>query len=250
MTLLELREEAWDVAREVGTSDANRLWTTKEMNRYINRVYRYIARECRCIRDAVTPALVQIASTPVVWTTLTVLDGLNYTWATDPTSWIYHMDVSPYLYTLSPLIIDIDEVKWTTRQWRLVKASCTKWQVNPRWEQVIGMPTEYATDLSNNTIALNFRSLDADTLRLQVRRMPLTDLILDTDSPEFRTHYHDFMLNGILSQMYSKQDSQTFDQLKALNYTALYKADVEMIKYHESILDQRLKPNHSIDAFR
>lgn len=250
MTLSELRQEAWDWARETATNDIDRLWSKKEMNRYINRVYRMIARETKCIRDAITPTICQITSTPIDWTTLVPADGLDYTWATTEGAWLYQKDVCPYIYTLNPLIIDIDEIKWTNRQWKLTKVSCTKWQTNPWWEQVLGMPTEYATDLSNGSLALNFRSEVADTLRLQVRRMPLVDLINDTDTPEFRTHYHDFMLNGILSLMYAKQDSQTFDAVKTLDYATKYKVDIDEIKQQESILDQRLKPNNSQDAFR
>lgn len=249
MNLKELREECWDIAREVATNDQDRLWTTKEMNRYINRVYRRIARETKCIRDTQTTAICLIDSTPVDYTTYTP-GTLDYIWANDPSAWLYQKNVCPYIYTLNPLIIDIDEIKWTTRQWKLTKVSVTKWQINPWWEQVLGLPTEFATDLTNNTIALNFRSDTADTMRLQVRRMPLTDLALDTDIPEFRTHYHDFMINGILWQMYSKQDTQTIDTAKAAEHYALFLADIDEIKQQEVILDQRIKANHSMDGFR
>ena len=259
MNLKQLREEAWDIAREIAVIDSDRLWTTKEMNRYINRVYRHIARETRCIRDAETLSICRIAST--VPTDLAELTSLAATdaryaqdlvWYNEPTSWLYQHLVAPYIYDLHPLIIDIDEVKWasTSRTWRLNKVSVNKWQVNPVWEQTIGMPTEYCTDYSNGRIAINFRADTSDTLKLTVRRMPLTDLVLDTDVPEYRTHYHDFMINGILWQMYSKQDSQTFDGEKAVAYQARFLADVDEIKQQETILDQRLKPNHSLDAFR
>jgi hypothetical protein len=250
MNLFELRQEAWDVAREVGTTDNERLWTTAEMNRYINRVYRFIARETRCIRDSVTPSICQITVTPVDWTTLNSGNGQDYIWATTVGDWLYHLNVAPYLFNLDARVLDIDEVKWTILPWRLTKVSSTKWQTNAYWEKVSGLPTEYATDLSNNKIALNYRATQADTLRLQVRRLPLSSLVNDSDTPEFRESYHDFFLNGVLSQMYSKQDSQTFDQVKTLDFSARYKADVDEIKQQESILDQRLKPNFSLDGFR
>jgi hypothetical protein len=252
VNLKQIREECWDLARDVAIVDADRLWTTREMNRYINRIYRWIARETRCIRDSsdVNPTLCQITSDPVDWTTLTVADGLDYTWATTEGAWLYQKDVCPYVYTLSPLILDIDEVKWTTRQWKLNKVSVKKWQSNPWWEQVLGMPTEYATDLANNTLTLNFRSETSDTMRLQVRRLPLVDLVSDTDSPEFRTHYHDYFINGVLWMMYSKQDADVIDKQKSLEYQQMFLRDVDEIKQQEVILDQMLKANHSIDAFR
>lgn len=249
MNLSDIRNEAWDVARETGTNDTDRLWTTREMNRYINRVYRFIARETKCILDATTTSICNISSNIIDYTTYTP-GTQDYIWANDPSSWLYQRDVCPYIYDLSPLIIDIEEVKWTIRQWRLTKVSVKKWQTNPWWEQVVGMPTECATDYANNKLAINFRSESNDTLRLVVRRMPLTDLIADTDIPEIRTHYHDFFLNGILAQMYSKQDSQTIDPVKAVDYQARFTADIDEIKQQEIILDQRLKPNNALMAFR
>ena len=249
MNLAELRDEAWDIARETGTSDDQRLWSTKEMNRYINRVYRYIAKETRCIRDSVTASVCQIPSTPIDYTTLTP-GTQDYIWANDPNSWLYQRDVTPYIYMLHHAILDIDEVKWTSRQWKLTKVSVKKWQTNPWWEQVIGMPTEFATDLTNNTLVLNFRSESADTLRLVVKRLPLVDLALDTDEPEYRSNYHDLMINGVLWQMYSKQDTQTIDLKKAADYYAEYKRDIDEIKQQEAKLDERLRPNYSLDGFR
>lgn len=250
MNLKQLREEAWTIARDNAIVDSDKLWPKAEMNTYINRVYRHIARETKCITDAVTPSVCQIASTPVDYTTLTVADGLDYTWANDPNSWLYQKNVAPYLYDLHPSILQIDEIKWTSRQWKLVKVSVTKWQKNPWWEQVIGLPTEYATDLSNGKIALNYRSETADTMRLQIRRLPLVDLVNDTDTPEFRTSYHDLMVNGILMWMYGKQDSESFDMEKRNNYEARFLRDIDEIKQQETILERRLLANHSMSAFR
>lgn len=80
--------------------------------------------------------------------------------------------------------------------------------------------------------------------------MPLTDLSADTDVPELRLEYHDFMLNGILYWMYSKQDSQTFDAAKALDFKSKFMEDVDYIKQQDTLLDNRLRPNSSLDAFR
>jgi len=273
MNLKELRQEAWDIARETGTSDVTRLWTTREMNRYINRVYRYIARETKCIRDDITAGVCRIpVSTYVNYAALqtaALTDSYaaqDLAWLSDSNSWFYvnpepsddyaaRLDAAaaslcPYSFPLDSRIIDIEEVKWTYRQWRLTKVSVSKWQVNPWWEQVRGMPTEYATDLANNRLALNFRLSEPEVLKLVVRRMPLKDLSADIDIPEIRLHYHDFMINGILMQMYSKQDAQTFDGEKKDMYRALYAADIDEIKQQESIINKRLQSNGSFEAFR
>jgi hypothetical protein len=174
----------------------------------------------------------------------------DYLWANTPGMWLYQQNVCPYLLPLNPLILRIDEAKWTNKQWRLTKVSANKWQNNSYWEQVMGMPTEYATDYQNNFIALNYRGTDTDYLALQVRRLPLTNLSGDTDEPEFRAEYHDYFRYGVLSQMYSKQDSQTLDATKAMNYEQLYREDVDMIRREETKLDNRLMSNRSLLAFR
>ena len=257
MNLKQIREEAWDIARETATVDSDRLWSTKEMNRYINRVYRFIARETKCIRDDITTAICRITVAPptdlVDLTTKAATDSYyaqDLAYYNDPNSWLYQKLVAPYSYPLDSRIIDIDEVKWTTSQWKLAHVAVSKWQVNPYWEQVVGLSTEYATDLANNRINVNFRMTTSDTLKLVVRRLPLVDLSSDTDEPEFRTHYHDFMLYGVLHQMYSKQDSQAFDQVKALDFKARFDKDVDEIKQQEAIIHNRLRPNNSVDAFR
>jgi hypothetical protein len=249
MNLREIREECWSLAGEKGDYDDDKLWPMTDMNRYINRVYKHIARETLCIRDAITPEVCLI-SCPVVDYTTYVEGTIDYIWANDPTGWLYQKNVCQYRYALHPKIVQIDEAKWTNRTWKLTRVSVQKWQTNPWWEQVVGMPTEYATDLSNNTIALNFRSEEADTIRLQVRRLPLVDLIDDEDIPEIRESYHDFFLNGVLHNMYLKQDAEAFDGYKAAEYKQLYLADIDEIKQQESLLDRRLRPNHSLSAFR
>lgn len=310
MNLGQIRKEAWDWARETGTTDQQRLWTTTEMNRYINRIYRHIARETKCIRDATTTAVCRITVTPeqdlelydqtdsnfgysmtvqfidctydtgstTVTTTsttglnvgtllvsdalttgttvATIIDTTSFTVSANPIqsgvySTRFHIWITPLSVALHATILDIDEVKWTQKAWKLNKVSVNKWRINPWWEWVLGtMATECATDYQNNMITMNYRTVETDTLKLSVRRLPLTDLTADSDEPEFRTHYHDFMLNGILWLMYSKQDTQTFDAVKALDYRQRFLEDISEIKQQEVILDQMLHPNHSMDAFR
>ena len=257
MTLQELRTEAWLRANDIDKSDQDRVWPMYEMNSYINRVYFYIARETKCIRDSITASICRIASAPPTDLADLTAKAATDAWYAqdlayynDPNSWLYGHLVAPNSYPLSDKILEIEECKWTTRQWRLTKVSCKKWQVNPYWEQVIGMPTEYCTDLDNGRLTLNFRSDMSDTLRLQVRRLPLTKLVNETDVPEFREHYHELMLNGILYHMYSKQSVSDMDEGKATKYYQLYMADVDEVQQQDIILDDRLRPNQSMDAFR
>jgi hypothetical protein len=249
MTFAEIREECWDMANEIGEDDTDRLWPTKQMNRYINRVYKRIASETLCIRDSTTPSICIIPSAPVDYTTYTP-GTLDYIWANDSESWLYQQDVSPYLFDLDPSVLRVDEMKWASRSWKLTKVSSQKWKHNPWWEKVKGMPTEYATDLQNRKIAVNFRDELTDNYQLAVRRMPLVLLIADEDVPELRVNYHEFFINGVLEQMYSKQDSEAFDGKKAADHGQMFLEDLDEIKQEESGLDERLRPNFSYGAFR
>jgi hypothetical protein len=257
MNLAQIRSEAWDIAREIGTTESTRLWRQSEMNRYINRTCRHIAKETKCIRDSVTASLCRIASSPPAsigaLTTLAATDAWaaqDLAWYNSSTSWLSGRLVAPYSYPLSQLVVDIDECKWSTRQWKLTKVSVSKWRSNPWWEQVVGMPTEYATDGDNGRLFINFRSDTSDTLKLAVRRLPLLDLANDTDEPEFRTHYHDFIVNGVLWQMYSKQDAETFDLSKSGDFKGAFLKDLDEIKQQESIINSRLLVNNALDGFR
>ena len=251
MNLRQIREEAWDIARELNTPDGDRLWPATQMNRYINRVYRKIARDCKCIRDSTTPAVTVIDCPIIPYTDYdSEPTSKDYYWANTVGSWLYHLDVCAYLFDLHPTILDIQEVKWRTRDWRLYKVASEKWQKNTRWETTVGLPIEFATDLESDKIALNYRSDIAGTLDLVVKRMPLVDLINDDDVPEFRIQYHDFFVNGILEQMYSKQDAQAFDGEKSASYKAKFRADITEIKEEETKINERLRPNHSMSAFR
>lgn len=249
MRLIDIKEECWAIARDTAIDDEDKLWPSDEMDAYINRVYKEIARETLCIRDSRTTSVCLIDSSPVDYTTYDA-DSIDYIWANDEDSWLYQKDVCPYLYTLHSSILKIHEAKWTKRQWKLVNVSAGKWQDNVWWEQVIGLPTEFALDLESGKLAVNFRSETADTLRLQVSRMPLVDLSSDTDVPEILEAYHTFFYNGVLALMYTKEDSDSINKKKAQEYRAEYLRDIDQIKQLESKIHERLRPNHSMGAFR
>jgi hypothetical protein len=247
MTLAEIREECWALACDLKEED--RLWSKQEMDRYINRVYRKIASETRCIRDSLTPACCIIQSTPKDYTTY-VQGTLDYLWANDPQSWLYQKNVAPYLFDLHKSILQIDDVKLVKKGWRLHKVSSASWEDNPYWERVIGPPTQYATDLSVGKLAVNFRDTEEDYLQLKVRRLPLEPLVGDKSVPEFRDNYHDAFFNGVLALMFSRQDSEGFDAAKSNKYANAFIQDLDDIKKKEIQLDERLRPNGSLAAFR
>jgi len=257
MTLKELREEAWALLRDDALVDQDRLWPASEMNRYINRAYKQMARETKCIRDSITSSICRIAVAPptdLADLTLKAATDSFYAqdldWYNDSGSWLHNQLVSPYSFPLSNKIIKITECKWTNLQWKLTKVSVQKWQINPWWEQVIGMSTEYATDLDSNRLVLNYRMTSSDTLKLSVRRMPLTDLAKDSDAPEFKEDYHLMLINGIIWQMLSKTDAETLNVVKAEEYRLKFLQDIDEVKQQEELLETKLNVHYSGSAFR
>lgn len=249
MNLAEIRQNCWNIALERGTYDPDRFWPEAEMNGYINDVYRVIARQTRCIRDATTPAVVLISSNVTDYTTY-ANGTLDATWANDSSSNLYQANVAPYLHTLHASIIEVEEAKrMGANGVPLRKVSSQKWRLNPQWEQVKGDPTEYATDLESRKFAVNFRSTSNQTYQLVVRRLPITELTDDTDTPEFVEAYHDYFENGVLAKMYLKQDAEVFDPNKAVEYRKAFEADLDRIKQAETLLENHLRPNSPMYGF-
>jgi hypothetical protein len=256
MNLSEIRNECWGIARETAEDDSNRLWTTREMNRYINRIYFKIARETRCIRDATTPAVCRIACAPpasleelttsAATNAFAAVDLADYN---DSASWAYETLMAPNAFPKHAAIIDIDEVKWNGSWFTLTPVSVNKWRQSSFWERRTGVATEYALDYTTGYIALNSRVTEADTLRLSVKRIPLTVLSANSDIPEIPLNYHDFFVNGVLWLMYSKKDSQTLDKEASAKYYADFLVDMDEIKRQEMRLEQRLDVNYPMPGF-
>lgn len=250
MNLGEIKAEARGVARDEAADDKNRLWKDADLTLYANRVYRKIARETKCIRDAITPEVCLLPVTVVDH--LALEEGsIDYLLANDSNSWLYQLDVAPLTLPLHSSILDIEEMKWVTKGWKLHHVSVSKWQTNYFWDRVPGLATEFCTDYSNGRLALNYRATENDILKLVVKRMPLVNLADDADVPEFRPDYHDAFLPGLLSHMYSKQDAECIDLKKAADYLAEFERAIDLIKRQESRLHgSHPVANHSLGAFR
>jgi len=238
MNLQEIIDDCRDQARDNGALDVDRLWPDAEMVRYANKVQNRIARETLCIKDSTTPDICILALTPVDYTTY-VAGTLDYIWANDSDHPLYQLDVTPYIVPLHDRILEIEEVKLMSGLYRLGKASVKWWQHYIQWEATLSTPTEFATDLQVGSIALFGRMETADTLQLAVSRMPLAPFVvadMDEQTPDIRVSYHDFFHNGILGYMYSKQDAETLDKAKAVDYNEQFDDDIDEIKRQENIV--------------
>ncbi len=85
-----------------------------------------------------------------------------------------------------------------------------------------------------------------DTLNLSVSRLPLVQLTIDlweTQSPEIRSDYHDYLVDGILREAYQKQDSQCLDKGKADEHKGLFEKskakaynEIQRLRYGPAVL--------------
>lgn len=85
-----------------------------------------------------------------------------------------------------------------------------------RWELREGYPSRYIVDLNSRIIRLDYIPTEDTTARLTVYRLPLTDLVEDTDIPEIPEHFHFDLIYWAKKLAYEKLDSEAFDsQLSA-----------------------------------
>lgn len=233
MNLREIREEAWDYADDRSENEEDRLWKPEEMDRYVNRIYRDIARETKCIEDFSTPEVCQIAITPIAPASQ-VTGTLDYQYVNNGSSPLYGKTFASNTFLLHKSILEICDARLLNGQVRLNHRFAKKWKKSPTWDQRIGLPTEYATDLKNGYLAVNYRAETADIVLLSVKRLPLTPLRSSGDVPEIPISYHDAFLDGILAEMYSKQDSQTYEKGRAEKHKEQYLERLDDIKRIES----------------
>lgn len=183
MTLAELRalfrEEAGDTAEPF-------LWPNSILNLYANEAQTEACRRGHLLRDSVT-AICQIAVT-----------------AGDP------------IVELDPRILDIQRMRLASQFIQLRGISVQEMDDSiPGWENQTGLPWRGVTDYQSNAIRLWPSPAANDVLKLSVIRLPLVDMVADTDEPEIRKEYHPQLVQWMLHRAYAKQDSEVFDANKS-----------------------------------
>ena len=184
MTLAELRalfrEEAGDTAEPF-------LWPNLILNLYANEAQTEACRRGHLLRDSVTTAICQLAVT-----------------AGDP------------IVELDPRILDIQRMRLASQFIQLRGISVQEMDDSiPGWENQSGLPWRGVTDYQSNAIRLWPSPSANDVLKLSVIRLPLVDMVADTDEPEIRKEYHPQLVQWMLHRAYAKQDSEVFDANKS-----------------------------------
>ena len=86
---------------------------------------------------------------------------------------------------------------------------------NEQWESETGEPLAYVTDYQTGHLRLYPTPTTDDEIQLTVRRLPLADLVDDSDEPEIRPESHLGLVQWMLYRAYMRQDADTFNKDKA-----------------------------------
>lgn len=192
----------------VPDSTGSYLWTNEEFTEYYNTISDMLCTEIGLIYDTTTASICQV------------------TVATDDT-----------VLTVSDRIISIERAKLTS-QTTLLGIVSSGWMDGnvSDWENEDSNTVKYLikTGIGNNKVRLYPPSDQDDTLNLGVFRLQLADLDWSTDQAtvlEIPTKYHNVLDNGICWMAYGKHDVDTEEGSKAKDYYALFRRDVDNIKW-------------------
>lgn len=114
------------------------------------------------------------------------------------------------------------------------------------WEADTGSPTAFVTDYQTGHIRLYPTPTTVDEIQLTVRRLPLADMVNDTDEPEIRPESHLGLVQWMLYRAYMQQDADTFNQAKA---TAALAEFVREFGEKKSMRNEEwVRENNSLDV--
>ena len=217
MLLSEIIDETRDILDD---SVPPYLWSDKFLAICANRAINDLCIKARVITDSTTTDICSIS----------VVSGTK-----------------DYLY--DSRIIEISRAKLSSQSYALRKRSVYYLDNHKRgWESDSdGIPTIYLTDKTTGYITLHPTPNTTDTLLLRVARLPLLTLSDEdmTVTPEIPAQYHEDIIDGILGYAYSKQDTETFDPIKAERYKGMWKQRLIEITNEiliESSVDTNIDP--------
>lgn len=173
------------------------LWSDPEITGYANDAEREACRRARLIVDSTSSAVCTI-----------------------------NLAVGRTTYTLSPLVLFVNRVKLIGESTPLRPVSYKYLDACvPGWEDSTGTPTHYIKDMDTGRFR-PYPSADvAKVAKLTVTRMPLEDMAESTDEPEIRPHLHESLVFWVLYRMFSKPDTDGYDEAKALKNLALFEQE-------------------------
>lgn len=131
------------------------------------------------------------------------------------------VNTSTALYTLSNTIVDVRSAVMAlgTKELALTTEKVLDLSFDS-WRSKTGTPRSYFVSATNE-IRIYPKPIVADTLNMVVTRFPNTPMTVN-GSPEIQARYHPGLLLWILYRAYMKNDSETLNVDKALDYKAQF----------------------------
>jgi hypothetical protein len=203
---------------EVGINSSLSYWSDPELDEYINACIEEMHERTLCVTDSLTSAVCLIS----------LVSGQRH-------------------YPISDTILDIDTVQPSWRTKPLNKQSIAT--INDGWLQATGTPEAYLMDYSHRTLSLD-RAIPAvagQTLRLTVRRLPISELVQDTDTPELPRQYHRRLFDGVMALAYLKQDAEVYNPEKAKAHRAKWDDSLGEVIRREARLKPRIIVARSVE---
>ena len=167
------------------------LWEDDELRAYINEAEREAARRSRLILDKSTVSVTDIS----------VVSGTS-------------------TYSLDSRVWGILRAKLDSEPRPLIKKPRQYFDSINNWESVTGTPIAYFRD--RYTITLYPEPVAADTLSLDVIRLPLADMDTADDEPEIPSHLHYQLIYWAAHLAFLKHDAETFDERAAMRNADLF----------------------------
>jgi hypothetical protein len=199
MNLKALRDAVRSDLRDTIGPDCDKYWKDAEINGDLNEASNILCRSTKIIIDSLTASICTIA-----------------------------VDIGTQHVPISPLIIDINRAKSTWSSALLVAATVKELDTyDSEWEGKSGIPTKFATDYSNGYLTFNRKASATGTVKLTVRRLPLKDMIADSDEPEFNPAYHWMLKDYALYRAFMRQDSEVYRPEKAEKHRLLFMGNDE-----------------------
>ncbi len=148
---------------------------------------------------------------------------------------------------IDPRVLEVKRIRLASLGFQLCPVTVAQMDgYTSPWEQDTGEPTNYVPDYQTGAIRLYPIPVSDDDLLLTVSRLPLEDLVDDSDEPEIRLEAQHALVQWMLYRAYSKQDADTFDPKKAAR--ALAEFEREFGRKTSARNEQWMRSDHVVGA--
>lgn len=203
MTLAELRESTRRALRDTGVADT--YWSDDDLDEYLVEAQEELVMQTHCLIDSVSSFCT-----------------VNLVAATRS-------------YSLSPLVLEIDEVQPSWQDEPLTNAHSYK-SFTAGWRSATGYPENYATDFTTQYLTLDsaLEAVTTEALYLTVRRLPV--VMTATQGPEIPLHYQRKLKHYALWRAFSVQDAEVNNAKKAADELKIWNNALDEINQAEKAI--------------